>query len=334
MKRRKGAVLICLLAMTMLVAWVGCGSLPDGWEGLPGPPRVLVSFPPIYSFAKNVAGDQAGIICLCAETGPHEYQFNINDSIKLKRADLFFANGLTLDNSFTDKMNANSGNTKLRYRKLADDLPEDLLREGKPHAHDPGHDHDHDHEHGRFDPHVWLGIPQAIGMVKQIRYHLKQVDGAHADLYEKNAADYIARLKKLHEDGKEKLKGLKVVPIITFHESMGYFADSFGLNVLGSIHPQAGIDPAGRALEGLARKCAQLPDKQKELVLIAVEPQYPEAAAKVLKDQLLGPKKAGVGKVELVVVDPLETGNRDELDAEWYVKMMEKNINTLAKYAK
>src|SRR5262245_15423299 len=305
MKRRKGAVLICLLAMTMLVAWMGCGSLPDGWEGLPGPPRVLVSFPPIYSFTKNVAGDQAGIICLCAETGPHEYQFNINDSIKLKRADLFFANGLTLDNSFTDKMNTNSGNTKLRYRKLADDLPEDLLREGKPHAHDPGHDHDHDHEHGRFDPHVWLGIPQAIGMVKQIRYHLKQVDGAHADLYEKNAADYIARLKKLHEDGKEKLKGLKVVPIITFHESMGYFADSFGLNVLGSIHPQAGIDPAGRALEGLARKCAQLPDKQKELVLIAVEPQYPEAAAKVLKDQLLGPKKAGVGKVELVVVDPL-----------------------------
>src|SRR5262249_12674945 len=255
MKRRKGAVLICLLAMTMLVAWMGCGSLPDGWEGLPGPPRVLVSFPPIYSFTKNVAGDQGGIICLCAETGPHEYQFNINDSIKLKRANLFFANGLTLDNSFTDKMAANSGNTKLRYRKLADDLPEKLLKEGKAHAHDHDHDHDHDHEHGRFDPHVWLGIPQAIAMVEQIRDDLKQVDGGHADLYEKNAADYIARLKELHERGKEKLKGLKDVPIITFHESMGYFADSFGLNVLGSIHPQASIHPASHDLMGLVKAC-------------------------------------------------------------------------------
>src|SRR5262245_12324811 len=106
MRRRKAMVLICLMTMTMLVAFSGCGSLPDGWEGVPEP-RVLVSFPPIYSLVKNVAGDQGGIICLCAETGPHEYRFNINDSIKLKRANLFFANGQTLDNSFTDKMATN-----------------------------------------------------------------------------------------------------------------------------------------------------------------------------------------------------------------------------------
>jgi zinc transport system substrate-binding protein len=331
MKRRKAAVLFCLLAMTMLVAWSGCGSLPDGWEGLPQP-RVLVSFPPIYSFTKSVAGDQAGIICLCTTLGPHDYVFNINDSIKLKRANLFFANGQTLDDHFTDKMAANSGNTKLRYRKLADDLPAALLKEGKAHAHEHGPDHDHDHEHGRFDPHVWLGIPQAIGMVEQIRDDLKQVDGAHTDLYQKNAAAYIERLEKLHQDGKEQLKGLKEVPVITFHESMGYFADSFGLNVLGAIEPQAGHPPTDAALLRLTKKCDQLPERQKRRVLIAIEPQYPEGHAKILADQL---DKAGIKQVALVTVDPLETcSTRDDLDAEWYVKMMEKNINTLAKYAK
>src|SRR5215468_5254771 len=120
---RKAAVLLCLLAATGVVAWMGCGSIPDGWEGLPGPPRVLTTFPPIYSFVKNVAGDQAGVVCLCTTTGPHDYQFNINDSVKLKRADIFFANGLGLDDGFADKMHANSSNTRLLYRKLADELP-------------------------------------------------------------------------------------------------------------------------------------------------------------------------------------------------------------------
>ncbi len=253
--------------------------------------------------------------------------FNINDSIKLKRANLFFANGQTLDNHFTDKMAANSGNTKLRYRKLAENLPADLLKEGKAHAHEHGHDHDHDHEHGRYDPHVWLGIPQAIGMVEQIRDDFKQVDGAHADLYEKNAADYIARLKELHQDGKEQLKGLKDVPVITLHESMGYFADSFGLNVIGSIQPQPGAAPSSKYIAQLTEKCRQLPERQKRLVLIAIEPQYPEGHAKVLEAQL---NKAGIKRVALVTVDPLETcTDRDDLDAEWYVKMMEKNIKAL-----
>src|SRR5437588_6124720 len=130
---RKGALLLCLLAVTGLVIWSGCGSLPDGWEGLPEP-HVLVSFPPLYSFVKNVGGDQVGVICLCTDVGPHDYEFNANDTIKLKRADLFFANGLTLDDKFTDRMAEGTSNKKLLYHKLGEKLgdkePGDLLKKG------------------------------------------------------------------------------------------------------------------------------------------------------------------------------------------------------------
>src|SRR5437868_14381356 len=116
MKRpRKAAILLGLLAASVLLVWSGCGSMPDGWEDQPGPPRVLVSFPPLYSFVKSVAGDQAGVISLCTTEGPHDYQFNANQTIALKRADLFFANGLTLDDKFTDRMAEGARNKKLLY---------------------------------------------------------------------------------------------------------------------------------------------------------------------------------------------------------------------------
>jgi ABC-type Zn uptake system ZnuABC Zn-binding protein ZnuA len=321
MKRpRKAAILLGLLAVTALAIWSGCGSLPDGWEGEPGPPRVLVSFPPLYSFVKNVGGDQAGVICLCTDVGPHEYEFNANDTIKLKRADLFLANGLTLDDHFTDKMVAGK---KLRYRKLGEKLGDkkegDLLKKGE--------------EETPFDPHVWLGIPQAVAMVKRIRNELKEVDGGHADLYDENAKRYITRLEKLHHDGIEKLKGLKNVRVITFHDSMGYFADSFGLNILGAIEPRPGVEPSSTDLVDLVEKCRNLKEEEKQLVLIAVEPQYPEKAAEVVKKQIED-KKTGVGKAVIVTIDPLETCAHDDLSADWYIKKMQQNIDSLAKYAK
>jgi ABC-type Zn uptake system ZnuABC Zn-binding protein ZnuA len=330
MKWRKRAVLGSVLAAAAALAWVGCGSVKDGWEDKPGPPRVLASFPPIACFVENVGGDHAGLICLCTGTGPHDYQFKIRDSIQLKRADLFFANGLGLDDHFADKMVNNSGNARLRYVKLADNLPASLRMKGEAHGHEhghghEGHDHDHGHHHGEFDPHVWLGIPQAIGMVEQIRDGLKDADRAHAADYDRNAATYIARLKELHAEGKKKLKELKV-PVITFHESMGYFADSFGLNVLGSIQPTPGEAPSPQKYKSLVEKCPK-----GSTVLIAVEPQYPETAAETLKKALTNAEV----KVHLVIIDPLETCSGDEWkEADWYERKMRANIDNLAKHAK
>ena len=78
---------------------------------------------------------------------------------------------------------------------------------------------------------------------------------------------------------------------------MSYFADTFDLNILGAIQPQPGASLGQGTLLALTRKCGQLPERQKQLVLIAVEPQYPEDAAKLLKKQL---DKAGIKQVDLV----------------------------------
>ena len=117
-------------------------------------------------------------------------------------------------------MNANSGNPRLRYLELADVLPRNLRLKNEEAEEEHDHGHGHHHHHGEFDPHVWLGIPQAIGMVERIRDELKSVDSRKAAQYDSNAAAYIERLKKLHEDGKAMVNGLEV-PILTFLDTRG-----------------------------------------------------------------------------------------------------------------
>ena len=68
-----------------------------------------------------------------------------------------------------------------------------------------------------------------------IRDELKTIDSAHAEDYDKNADTYIKSLKKLHSDGKDKLKDKKNRKIIAFHESLGYFAKSFELTIVDAI---------------------------------------------------------------------------------------------------
>jgi ABC-type Zn uptake system ZnuABC Zn-binding protein ZnuA len=312
MKSRKWWVAGCLLVGALL-GLAGCGQIGPAWKGSP---KILVSFAPLYSFATNVAGEYGSVLCLCKDVGPHNYEYNIRDTVLLKKADLFLANGLSLDDGFCDKLNRNSGNPKLRYVKVADSLDEKLR---KPMAE---HDHDGHHHHGDNDPHVWLGIPQAVAMVEAIAKELAAVDPPNAADYQRNAAAYIERLQKMHADGKKELAALKGKPIVTFHESLTYFADSFDLTIADAVQIAPGVEVDGQRLAKLAKLC-----EEKKVSIITIEPQYPEVAANTLRERL---KNRGLD-VKLVVVDPLETVNAGELSPDWYEKKLRENIENLAK---
>src|SRR4051794_17786537 len=87
--------IILSAAIAVLTAVSGCASRPDPWQGKP-PPHVMTSFPPLYCFARNVAGDEAAVLCLLTTNGPHDYQPTGRDTYKLKNATAFFINGLGL----------------------------------------------------------------------------------------------------------------------------------------------------------------------------------------------------------------------------------------------
>jgi ABC-type Zn uptake system ZnuABC Zn-binding protein ZnuA len=339
MRRVGKAQLLAFLVLPGLAALLslGCGSPDDPWKGQAGPPRVVATFPPLECFVKNVAGDNAGVLTLATTLGPHHYEPTVDETLKLRRADLFLVNGLQLDDHFADKMARNSHNPRLQgpdkrgLVKVGDvvlashpALIEKMDEHGHHHDHDHGHGHHH-HEHGEYDPHIWLGIPQAIAMVEVIRDRLKEVDPNRAADYDRRAAEYVKELKELHEHGKSALANKKERGLVTFHESMRYFADSFGLTIAGVVQSHPGAEADASTQAELLKSC-----KEKGVRVIATEPQFTQkGAASTLLEQL---HRKGVEDAVMIELDPLETVSSGEaVDAGWYARKMKANLDTLAK---
>lgn len=337
MTRRRKVEMLGLGALLALAgSFLGCSQSTPVWNGRGGPPRVVVTIPALDNFVRNIGGDHVGVVCLCTTQGPHHYQYSTPDAILLREADLFFAIGLTLDDKFADSIQRDSHNPNLQYVKLGERLPKKMLQPfGKEHEHgkeeEHGHAHEHEHEHGQYDPHIWLGMPQSIALVEIIRDELKKVDPKNQADYDANAAKYVQKLKELHDYGKKLFKDKKNRKIIAFHESLGYFAASFDVDIVDVLELAPGAEPGSAHIAKIAKECLE-----KDVRVIAVEPQYPtETSAKLLRDALKGKNK----DVVFVVIDPLETTEKDDLKGDgkelksrdWYEQKMRQNLDNLAK---
>jgi ABC-type Zn uptake system ZnuABC Zn-binding protein ZnuA len=199
------------------------------------------------------------------------------------------------------------------------------LRKGSCH-HDHGDGVAHDHGN---DPHVWLSPDYAIRQVEGIRDALKEADPVHGKGYDERAAAYVKKLEQLKADGVELFKGKSDKNIVTFHDSMTYFAETFKINIVGVVQKNPGSEPNSDELGKLIALCA---DEKNPIRVITVEPQYgtSRSAGEVIKELQL--KK--VPDPMLVEFDPLETVAPEELTPDWYERKMRANIEALAKAMK
>jgi zinc transport system substrate-binding protein len=324
----KTAFGVVLALLAACVVFPGCGKHEDPWESVPGgPPRVLVSFTPLYCFTKAVAGDDVKVLSLLTTIGPHDHKPTADDALAARKADLFLVNGLDLDD-FVTRVANNSGNpNKDLIKKVGDAIPEDKLihtEEEDPKEKEKGKKHDH--EHGEHDPHVWLGPDTAILMVKEICKLLQEKDPSRKKTYQDNADAYVKKIQQLHADGLKALKNVKNKKFVTNHESFRYFARAFGLTVLDSIQTQPGVTADAGQMAKLIKLC-----EDEKVRVIAVEPQYSRAGAEALRDNLKGKKL----DVEIIELDPIETAaDRASLTPNYYLEKMKANIDTLVKHLK
>ncbi|MCZ2341849.1 MAG: metal ABC transporter substrate-binding protein [Bacteroidales bacterium] len=314
-----------LLAPLVGVLLAGCRS-GSAWPEHAGP-KVVVSFAPLYSFVANVAGEHAAVQSLMSTQGPHHFDPNPSQARIVYEADLFFVNGLGLDDGLAKKMIDGSGASRIQLVNLGAGLDPQVLHEGScshDHGHDHAHGHAHDHEHEHaIDPHVWLGLDHAVAFVEKIREELQSVDPSHAADYDRRAAEYVEKLRKLKADGLAMLKEKKDRNIVTFHESLTYFAETFDLNIVDVIQKQPGREPTSKDLEKLIAACVE-----HKVRVIAVEPQYASqsSAGRIIEEL----KRRGIANPVLVEIDPLETANPGDLSAGWYESRMRQNLRNLA----
>ncbi len=309
------------LVATLVVVSCGCGTAPDLWKAAkPGQVKVLASFPPIFSLATTIGGDQAYVQCLLTATGPHDYKYTNTDAFYFRGADLVLCNGLELDEHFIDRLARSAGTSRQKIVRLGNLLPEKMLVEGECH-----HVHkDDEHHHHGFDPHVWLGPPHLQKIADTIAEKLAALAPAHKDEFQKRADEIKRQIQTIQTDGQAAVKGKKNRKIITTHESLKYFGDGIGIEIVGSIQTTPGQEADAANLARLVKLC-----QDKEVAVITVEPQYPKAQAETLRDHL---QKKGM-KIKIVEIDPLETANAvadsRKPDPKMFLEKYRENVKTL-----
>ncbi len=102
-----------------------------------------------------------------------------------------------------------------------------------------GEAHDED-EHGHsLDPHFWFDPLRVKRVVNDVAARLAVLDPERGDTYRANAAAYSRQLDELHAWTQLQVSavrdGRRV--LVTSHDSLGYFAQLYGFQVVGTILP-------------------------------------------------------------------------------------------------
>jgi zinc/manganese transport system substrate-binding protein len=218
---RRRALLLPGVAVIVLAA-AGCGSAGSDKHGI----EVIATTTQIGDWTREAAGGLATVHQLLQpNTDPHDYEPRPADVEATTGAAIVFENGDELDHWMENVVDVAGGSPKVVV--LGAHVP--VQRPGETSG----------PEASRSDAHWWHDPRNAIAAVEQIRDTLSSVDAVHADRYRANAARYIASLRRLD---REIRSCMAKVPrserkLVTDHDAFGYFADRYGIDVVGAVIP-------------------------------------------------------------------------------------------------
>ena len=117
------------------------------------------------------------------------------------------------------------------------------------------------HGHGMHDPHFWFDPIRVQVVISDIADRLSALDPDRADVYRANADAYNAQLDELHAWTEEQVGAIPMDRrlLVTSHDSLGYFADRYGFEVVGTVIPGGSteVEPSAEDLIELTEEIAK-----------------------------------------------------------------------------
>ena len=242
MKSHWAAILLFIILLPLTAC---TSSAPTSQDGI----SVLAIEPFLADLTQNVAGDRIQVSALIpAGLDPHSFEPTPQDLARLNSANVVIQNGAGLEEWLQDLLENNPATQKIIIASAE-------LTPRTPQPGEPSHDGEEDAH--LVDPHFWLNPLNAVRYIENIRDGLIAADPAGADLYTANAKAYIEELNQLDADIQAEISTIPVKRrlLVTNHESFGYFADHYGLTIIGAIIPSVstGATPSARELADLVQ---------------------------------------------------------------------------------
>ena len=207
---------VCWAALAAAV--LGACGTDDGGAGTSGT-RIVATTSQVADLARAVAGDRAGVRqILQPNSDPHEYEPRPSDVEAVGDAAVVLRAGGDLDDWLSGVLrNAGSG---ARVVTLIERV---RTRRGP----------------GGTDPHWWQDPRNALVATRAIRDALIAADPAGRAAYTAREAAYAVRLRRLDRAIAACMRAIPVARrrLVTDHDALGYFADRYGIDVVGTVIP-------------------------------------------------------------------------------------------------
>ena len=164
------------------------------------------------------------------------------------------------------------------------------------------------------NPHYFHNMENVGIALENIVTGLSNNDPDNADLFRKNKEEYWQKVQNTFKSLKELMKPFNGTKVVTYHQSWEYFAEEFGLEILGYVEPKPGLPVSPKHTKELIEIM-----NQHTVRIILKEPYYPKRPVKKLM------KQTGAKMVELV---NYPGGRRN---ARTYLQNLEANIHDLVR---
>ncbi len=307
---RRSSAVLAFVAMVV----VACGA-DQGDAG--GTDPVLLATTSIWAdVVNNVAceGDTSIETLIPAGGDPHSFEPSLADRARLEEADLVVANGLALEEGLADTLEAveSAGVPMIYVAELVSDPLPYRAAENARGDETGGSDDDGDHHAEGLDPHVWFDPIRVAGVLPELGDGVADATGLDRTAIDRCVAMYQDELAALDAQIAAMVEAVPPADrkLVTSHEALGYFADRYGFEVIGTIIPA----PSGLAETSAAQleRLASLIESEGVRAIFAEE-QHSSDDAEALADQ--------VGPVEVV---KLLTGSLDQAgsDASTYTGLL------------
>ncbi len=221
-----------LILIFLVIFLFGCSpaSTTDSGQTTVG----LTSTTILADIARNVAGTRLSIeSILPIGADPHSFQPVPADLAEISESRLLILNGVGYE-GFLEPILKNAGGQRTVIEATA----------GLQVRSDP------ELEHG-MDPHMWMDPNMAIVYAQNIRDGLIEVAPQGEADYRANADAYIAELRDLNEWIEVQVSRIPANRrlLVTNHDALGYFADRYGFEIVGTLLKSVSSQASVSALE-------------------------------------------------------------------------------------
>jgi zinc transport system substrate-binding protein len=266
-------LLLIFMMLFFLLACISCQNIPVSKSQKL---KVATSIFPIYDITKNIASDRADVFFVIpVGANPHTYEPVPAEIKRLKNVRLAIAVHEEFDGWLSDYLPEQAVLQFLKEEEHKRGQEKEHKRESKnaeKHEHGQGAEHDE-------NPHIWLTVKGAEGLAERICGYLTDADPKNANYYNKNLQSYLQKLEDLDNRIAAIFAAVKNRKFIQWHPAWNFFAEDYGLEIIGSIEKGHGHEPSIKEFKALIDKAKR--EKVKVVVLgLNIESKATETLAR------------------------------------------------------